>query len=429
MSVLNMGADAVNKLFLEYIMPGLNTEIRANSVLYDRFETDIDHVVGKYAVFKCLTSSAKSARPSSSTTFPTAKQGVYNEFIIYMKRGLYASLQFDNLAVACSQGKGAVMDVLEAELSGIKIHIANKMNRQFWGDGSGRLAQVMGAVSASATVPVDSPIFGTSASAYTNPSNYLDEGQEVDFINPTTGLVEEEAVEISSIDIAGAGHDHLTMSRACTISDDAWVFDHDTMASSQAAGTGVPMGLRGIIATTDPYTGITPTYFQNIQRSVYAWARAQSTTMGGAVAAVTNAKILEAIMNQEKYGRTSVILSNDILWRCFYTILEQDKTMPNDPAFWGGLTGLTFYGGRAGKIPWIYDSDAPDETLHFLDDSLLKVFSPVKNGMAWLPGDNGILTRVSGKDEWAANLAYYYNFGTAKPLGLNKLINVKHAAS
>jgi len=214
MSVLNMGADAVNKLFLEYIMPGLNTEIRANSVLYDRFETDIDHVVGKYAVFKCLTASAKSARPSSSTTFPTAKQGTYAEFIIYMKRGLYASLQFDNLAVACSQGKGAVMDVLEAELSGIKIHIANKLNRQFWGDGSGRLAQVMGAVSASPTVPVDSPIFGISSSAYTAPSNYLDEGQEVDFINPTTGIVEEEAVEISSIEVVGAGHDHLTMAKS-----------------------------------------------------------------------------------------------------------------------------------------------------------------------------------------------------------------------
>lgn len=429
MSVLNMGAAATDKLFLEYIMPGLNTEIRANSVLYDRFETDIDHVVGKYAVFKCLTASAKSARPSSSTTFPTAKQGTYSEFIIYMKRGLYATLQFDNLAVACSQGKGAVMDVLEAELSGIKIHIANKLNRQFWGNGSGQLAAVHTAVSSSTSVGVDSPIFGIDSNAYTNPSNYLDEGMEVDFINATTGAVEEEAVEISSISLGGAGEDTLTMARTCTISDNAWVFDHDTMASSQAAGTGVPMGLRGIIATTDPYTGITETSFQNIDRDTYAWARAQSTTMGGSAVAITNAKILEMIMNQEKYGRTSVMISNDVIWRCFYTILEQDKTMPNDPAFWGGLTGLTFYGGRAGKIPWIYDQDCPDRTLYSLDDSLLKVFSPVKNGMSWLPGDNGILTSVAGKDEWAANLAYYYNFGTPKPLGLNKLINIKHAAS
>lgn len=426
MSVFQMGQAATDKLFLEFILPGLHIEIKENSNLYGRFKTTTKVAEGKYAMFKCLTKAAAAGRPSSSSSLPTAKQGSYDEFIIYMKRGYYDQMQFDGLALACGKGKGAVMDIIKAELAGKTIYSANKLNRQFWGDGSGRLAQLSAANSNDQTITIDGPKFGKDSNGYTDPSNYLDEGQSID-IYSTAGVLEAEDVEISSISKGGAGTDTLTLAEAVTASDDAYIFDHDTYAASQAAGTGVPQGLDGIIEASDPYTGITATSFQNIDRDTYDWARAQEVNMGSV--AITNAKILQTIMDVEQWGRIKAIFTNHIIWRAYFEILEADKTLPNEKSFWGGLEGLSFYGGRAGKIPILYDRDCPDNTMYFFDDSVLSVFAPTQHGMTWIPGDSGILTRVQGKDEWVASLVWYYNFGTNKPKALGKLYNIKHAAS
>lgn len=427
MSVFSLGTAATDKLFLEFILPGLHVEMRENTTLYGRFKTDTKTVAGKYAIFKCLTASPTSARPSSSSTLPTAKQGTYQEFILYMKRGLYAQLQFDGLAIACAKGgKGAVMELLKAEVEAIRIHYANKLNRQFWGDGSGRLAQLSAGISNSTTGYIDGHLFGQDSNGYTDPSNYLDEGMSVD-IYTTAGVLEAEDVVISTISKGGAGTDTLTFAESITASNNSYLFDHDTYAASQAAGTGVPMGLKGIIEASDPYTGITETSFQNIDRDTYAWARANEVNCSSA--ALSNAKILELIMTCERYGRIKALLTNEIIWRAYYQILETDKTLPNETAMWGGLESLAFYGGRAGKIPILYDSDCPDNEVFAIDDSVLSVYSPVQHGMTWLPGESGILTRVQGKDEHTASLVWYYNFGTPKPKALGKLYAVKHAAS
>jgi hypothetical protein len=426
MSVFGMGVTATDKLFLEFVLPGLNVEVIENTILYGRFETDTEHCVGKYAVFKALTASSKSARPSSSSTFPTAKQGTYDEYTLYMKRGMYAQLQFDGLALACSKGKGAVMDLLKAETKGIMIHIANKLNRQFWGDGSGRLATLNAASSASTSVSVDHSFFGKDSAEYTDPSTYLDEGMDCD-IYSSAGVLEAEEVELSTIVDDADGTGTLTMAENVTASDNAEIFDHDTYAASRAAGTGVPMGLMGIVATTDPYVGITQVTFQGVDRDTNTWAQAYTEDMGSV--AVTNAKMMKVCHKVEKYGRVDVILTNGIIWRSYYEILEADKTLPNEKAMWGGVTGLTFYGGRSGGIPVIWDDDCPDNRMFFLDTDYLQVYAPTQDGLTWLPGDSGILTRVQGADEFTASLVWYYNFGCERPKAEGVLYNVKHAAS
>lgn len=426
MSVLQIGDTETDKLFLEYVLPGLDVQVIQNSKLYGRFGTDSDSFVGKYAIFKNLTGSPKSFRPSSTSTLPTAKQGVYEEFTLYMKRGMYGQLQFDGLALACGKGEGAVMDLVKAELKGAEIQLANKMNRQLWGDGSGRLSRVYGAVSNSVTVYVDGPSFGQDSNKRTNPANYLDEKMDVD-IYSSAGVLEAEEAEISSITDNGDGTATLTMSAAVTCSDNALIFDTDTYASTAAAGTGVPMGLAGIISQSNPYIGITSGYFQGVDRSSKAWAK--SRTVSCSSAAISNDKMLELIMDIEKFGRVSVGITNDVIWRAYAKILETDRTLPSEKALWGGLTGIKFYGGKAQEIPIIYDTDCPDNTLYMFDDSYLTIYSPVKNGLTWIPGDNGILTRVAGKDEWVASMVWYYNFGTTKPQAMGCLSSIKHAAA
>jgi hypothetical protein len=428
MSVLQLGTAATDKLFMEYIKPGLQLEFVKNTVVYDRFKTDKEACQGKYGVMRLMTAAAKSARPSSSSSFPTPKQGTYSEFLFYIKRGMYASMQFDGLAIACGKGAGAIKDIIKAETEGITIYIANRLNRQFWGNGSGVLAVVNGAVSASTSVTIDHAWFGVDANGYTPASRYLEAGQSVD-IYSSAGVLQESDVEISTITLGGGATDTLTMGSNVTCSDNSVILDHDTYATTEAAGTGVPMGLMGIISTSNQTVGITAlSAFQNIDRSSYTFAQAQ--LFNHSSAAITNKRILEAIQKVEKYGTVNVILTNGEIWRAYYEQLEADKTLPNEKAFWGGTSGLTFYGGRSKALPIIYDDDCPDNRIFFIDDTKIKVIAPTDSGMDWLPGDSGhILTRVAGKDEYTANLRWYYNMSCTMPQAEGCIYGVKHAAS
>jgi len=428
MSVFQVGTDQYDKLFLEFIKPGMYTQYIANTIVYDRFKTDVESCLGKYGVMKLATASSKSARPSSSSTYPTALQGSYAEFIFYMKRGMYATLQFDGLALAVGKDDGAVENIVSEEVDGQTIYISNRLNRQFWGNGSGVLATLNAASANSTTVSIDSALFGLDSNEYTNPANYLEEGQAVDIRNGTTGVLEAEEVIISTITDDLDGTATLVMASAVTASDNAVIMDHDTYATTEAAGTGVPMGIAGIISTSNQTVGITAlSAFQNVNRSTYAWAQAQSFDMGSI--AIEDETVIKMIQKQEKYGRVNALLTNGVIWRKWSTILKADNSMVNETMLWGGNEGIVFYGGRKGKIPIIMDDDCPDNTVYSIDDSKIVISAPSRAGMDFVKGRNGILQDVAGKDEMVANLKWYYNMTTSQPKALAKLINVKHASS
>ncbi len=434
MAVFSLGTSATDKLFLEYIYKGVELLLRNNTTVYDRFKTDTQSCKGKYGIMKLNTSVPKSARPSSTSTFPTATQGEYDEFKFYMKRGMYASLQFDGLAIACGKGDdAAAKDIIKTETEGIMFYIADRLNKQYWGDGSGRLAQMSAAVSTpGVTAYVDGPWHGQDTNEYTPPSAYLAEGQSVDIRDDTSPYtIEAEEVTISAISEGGAGTDTLTFAENITCTDNAYILDHDTYAAADAAGTGVPVGLYAIINTANQTIGMTSTnYFQGINRSNVTNAQAQLFNMGSA--AVTNKKVLEVIQKCEKWGTIDVILTNSALWRNWAEILYGDKTMPDNPQVWGGVSGMDFYGGKGKnrKIPIIWDDDCPDQRIYFIDDSTIKISAPTTNGMAWRRGDGGrVLVAIQGKDEFGCNLVHYYNMTCRNPRANGCLYGVTHTES
>jgi hypothetical protein len=155
--------------------------------------------------------------------------------------------------------------------------------------------------------------------------------------------------------------------------------------------------------------------------------------MGSAIgtpAVVTDKQILKVIQKVERFGPVEVIMTNDSIWRALFEILKADKTMPNDPGYWGGLTGMKFYGGKSKAVPIMYDEDCPDGRMYFWGRDAVQITSPDKMGLDWLPGDSGnILSRVQGKDEFAANMRWYYQMTAKKPRNIGVLRYVKHASS
>jgi len=437
MSVAQLSTTGLNKLFLEYIKPGLEVALYENTTVYDRFKTNTEDVKGKYGITKVLTTTPKSFRASNTSSFPTADQGYYKEFLYYMKRGGYGTLQFDGLAMACGKGAGAVKELVKAEIDALMLYIPSKLNKQFWGDGSGRLAITSAASVSSATVTVDGDStnwgrFGIDSNEYTNPSQYLFEGMSVDIY--AAGVVYATDVKISSIALGGAGTDTLTMENVVNVPNNAFLFDHNTYVATEAAGTGVPMGLYGICESANPYVGTTASSaFQGVDRGSNVWATAQMFNMGTAIGTpgvVTDKQILKVIQKVERFGPVEVIMTNDSIWRALFEILKADKTMPNDPGYWGGLTGIKFYGGKSTAVPIVYDEDCPDGRAYFWGKNAIQITSPDKMGLDWLPGDSGnILSRVQGKDEFAANMRWFYNMTARSPRNIGVLRYIKHASA
>jgi hypothetical protein len=150
----------------------------------------------------------------------------------------------------------------------------------------------------------------------------------------------------------------------------------------------------------------------------------------GSPAVITDKMILKVIQKVERYGAIDVIMTNDSIWRALFEILKADKTMPNDPGYWGGLTGMKFYAGKSKAIPIVYDEDCPDGRVYFWGKDAVQITAPDKAGLDWLPGDNGnILSRVQGKDEYAANMRWYYNMTARKPRDIGVLRYVKHSST
>lgn len=428
MAYMQLGTDATDKLFLEFIGPGMHIQFVKNTILYDRFKTKTETCLGVYGVAKVQTSASKSARPSSTPYYPTAKQGRYTEFTFFIKRGMYSTLEFDGLAIACGKGKGAVKDIVQTEIEGQMIYISNRLNRQYWGDGSGRLARLAAAVSASATVTVDGPLHGQDTNEYTPPSKYIEEYQNVDIYN-ASGVRQVNNKEMSTISLGGAGTDTITMEEAVSADDNSFIFDVDTYATAEGAGTGVPMGLWGIINTANQTVGITAlSAFQGVNRSSNSWAQAQLFNNGSAV--ITNKVVLADIQTLEKNGTIGVIITNGAIWRNWAEILWGDKTMPNDPVFWGGIAGMGFYAGRKKQVPIIWDDDCPDQNVVYIDDTKIIISSPNNAGLEWQRGDGGrILYRVQGADLFAANLRSYYNMTSVMPQSLGRRYGVTHTSS
>ena len=419
----------LNKIFLEYIKPGLHQEFVNNTILYDRFKTVPETCLGKYGVLKLQTSGSKSARPSSSSTYPTAQQGTYAEFIFYMKRAMYATLQFDGLGLALGKGMGAVKDIVKAETEGQAVYIGSRLNRQMWGDGSGRLAQLNAATANDTSVSLDSPIFGKDSNDYTTAHQYLEEGMSVDIYNNTATTLEAEDVEISTLADDADGTSTVTMASNVTASDNSWILQHDTYATAEAAGTGVPMGLHGIFSDANAYVGVTSTsYFQNIDRDSNVYAQAQ--TASNSSAAMSKKALLKALHKAERKGGTiDVILTNHPIYLALYENWSGDLTMPNAKSFWGGTSGLDFIGGRKKTIPIIWDDDCPDNRMYLMDSTKIIISAPTKSGMEWQKYAGQVLYEVQGKDEMAAHMKWYYNMSARLMQCQYVITSVKHASS
>jgi len=387
------------KLFNEFIIPGVTAEIKARSKLFDRVKKNYKKVdvSGKYAKQKLLLAGSQATGARSNSSYPTAQESSVDEAIIYIKRAQMFSMQFDGLALESAKGKGTPVDAFNFEQEGLFIQVSEDLSRQLMLDGSGHLAQINGDVTASATVTVDSPYY-SKATIFLKANRVLDG-------DPANGDI--DSVAISKVD----SDTQITMKSAVTIHDDDWLFGEDTYTASETWGKGEMMGLAGIISNADP-PAPNDNGLQGLAVGDYPEWAAYVDDHSGTPRDLTETMMTKAFDEISMYAEPSVILTTHGVRRFYANLLTSYKGIYNQKVLWGGWSGLPFvYDGR--EIPVVVDKFVPDGWMFIVSEKHLTLYATTPGIISFEKGTAGrYMQKVANKNEYVAEGHFFGNLGT-----------------
>ncbi|HUU38006.1 MAG TPA: hypothetical protein VMW46_07380, partial [Candidatus Desulfaltia sp.] len=222
------------KLFNDFISPGVIGQIFAQSKIEGVIKkSDKEVLGGMIAKQKVMVGASQAARAASDSAYPAAQQSTPEETLIKLKRAMMFSIKFDGFALAVAAKGGTPLDPYEFEKQGILMTVIDDLSRQLISDGSGHVAQVNGAVTASPQVFIDSPY-------WTKLKRFLKKDRIIDIYN----AAHTKQVDSNKI-VAVVSDGEITLTGTPSCDDDAWIMNEDTYAASEGAGTGECMGLLG----------------------------------------------------------------------------------------------------------------------------------------------------------------------------------------
>lgn len=286
---------------------------------------------------------------------------------------------------AARNSVGAWRNALKFVMDDIKESEAFDVARQMSsGDGTGRLAQVNGAVTAAATITVDNP-----------GAQFLAPEMVIDIYNGST--LQADSVTILTVNQSTGV---ITVSANVTVADNAYIYREDAKDSEM-------MGLHGIVDD-----GSQVATFQGLSRATYAFLRANVMSNGGVNRPLTLNLIDEGYIYADENangGYPDAIYSRPMLALRYAQLMKADRQYsPRDMVFDGGWRGVE-YTGPGGTAPWIMDRTVRKNRIYMVReaDMALWVLSPPE----FVDDDGHILFRDADKDAFTGRIAGYEQLG------------------
>ncbi|MBC7238517.1 MAG: phage major capsid protein [Chloroflexi bacterium] len=390
-------------------LPPIRKALNDSSLLWSRLERDEESVVGKMAIVPINYAHNQGVGAQSETGVPTAGEEAYKESQVAMKY-IRGRISVSSPVIEASKNDaGAFVRAVDSEMRGLEASLRDDMNRQVFGDGTGKLAQVNGAVtwsSGTATVTVDNP--GTL---------YLKPGMLIDIYSSYPDTKSHSGVKVESVNSATSFTISAGEGSAANIADNAWITRKGAVTT-----TGVQyeiMGLKGLI---DDGTYVAT--LQNIARSTASYWKANVLANGGTNRALTLELMQQAQDEAEVQGAglTSLIVSNFAVRRKYINLLAADKRFVQPFYIEGGWPGLRpkeegrrqYQAVEFNGIPYVADRYCPGNTMFFVDESTIKVYR--LKDFDWMDEDGSILHLKSGSAEYEAVLELFANLGIDAPL-------------
>lgn len=305
--------------------------------------------------------------------------------------------------------KGAVENQLTFQAETLANDVSKDVNRQYYSDGVGVLAQVAASVGAgtmSIMVPDSNLDDGRGASWYGEINGDVAAGK---YIQPGMVLgIGTAGADLGTVSTISGTTVVMTGSPAIVANDAVYRVD----GSGEGAGTSEIQGLRaGLSDGTADYA--------SVPRSTYGW----TPQIGTVSEALTLSEMEDKYISAREFsmpGDRYAIFVNKTLYKKYGDILTALRRTVNETDLLGGWTGLEFQVG-AGKVGVFLDYDVPDgEVLIInLDSWTVCEVSP----MSWLEGPDGKpMIRRRDSITYQATMVWFTNLLCRAPGANGRLV-------
>lgn len=308
-------------------------------------------------------------------------------------KSLYGTVQVTGQVM--NQAKAdyqSFVNVVNDEVSRLKTDLAKDQNRQIYGDGTGALAKVLTAGTASASIVFDDV-------------RWVSIGARVDLLlnttlNTATPTVRNPTVGkfLTVINVVKATNTVTFDQSVATFSvGDIIVRSGGSVNSFGKEWT----GLGKIISNTGSLFGIDPAAYPD-------WASVVQT----GVAALTELKMNQVVQDiREKGSKPTRILTTPGCYNAYWSALQAMRRYTNKTDLEGGVGGLTF-GTAYGNVPILTDFDAPKGTIFFPNEDELQINTNV--GWEWVDEQGSMWQKIPNYDGFVAEMRNYSELTTKR---------------
>lgn len=325
---------------------------------------------------------------------PAAGAQKYKQAHLYLTN-LYGAIEVDGqLFEQAAEDYQAFINVVDMEITGLKRDLAVDLNRQVYGDGSGKLAVVTAQPSAT-TLTVDSV-------------HYLQVGMTIDVVDPSTG-VKQQSGAASSIEILAINESTnvITVNAGVLGTFNTNISANDILVRSSNGVNNFGKewtGLSAIVKASGTLHDIDP--------ATYPTWKATEQALGsvGTPGTLTELHLINLVQKVDKQGGdVDVMLASPGVYNAYWNLLQGFRQFSNTATLTGGQRSFTFE--ALGKpIKFVSDYAAPKGTLYALSSKEIVVNR--KRDWAWMDRDGSMWSRVADTDAYEARYFQYSQLGT-----------------
>jgi hypothetical protein len=321
---------------------------------------------------------------------PVAGAQKYKQAHLYLTN-LYGSIEVDGqLFEQAVEDYQAFINVVDNEINGLKKDLANDLNRQVYGDGSGKLAVVTAQAGSTVTVDTD---------------HFLQVGMTIDIVDPVTG-VKQQTGAASSLEITAIDEDTNVITLSGTIGGDLSVGDILVRSSNGVNSFGKEWtGLGAIVKASGTLHDIDPASYP-----VWKATEVALGTPGVSTGTLTELALINLVQKVDKQGGdVDVMLASPGVFNAYWDLLQGLRQFTNGATLEGGQRAFSF--DAVGKpIKFVSDYAAPPNTLYALSSKEIVVNR--KRDWSWMDRDGSMWSRVADTDAYEARYFQYSQLGT-----------------
>lgn len=389
----------IASLLKEVYEPRIREQLNQDTTFLKRIQSSSSNITneigGKYVTYAVHTSrNAGLGSRFEYEALPVPGAQGFTAARVGLKYA-YSGVQLSGQSITLTEtNPQAFASVLDEEVSNMQLDIQKDMNRQLFGDGTGRIAGIQtGATGVNSFVLDDARL--------------VQIGEVVDIVT-VAGTV--QAVAARTVTNVVVSSNTVTISGA-TVTVTGYASGAATQflartGSSYAGGSGNRelTGIQAIVAATGVLFNIDPSSFP-------LWAAVSNNNAGTARALSEGLMINTVDQVRVNGGTTTVGFTSLGVRRSYFNLLSQTRETVNSQDFTGGFRGLAFVTDN-GEIPIVTDVDAPLNKIWFLNEGSFTYY----RDQAWHFMDRDTMWKqvrdTNGDyDAWYARMAEYHELG------------------